>query len=96
MQSAFDGKYVSLCGMLHGVSKKTTKDAKIMAYATIEDLYSSIEAVFFPRTYDKYRALIAEDAIVRLNGRLRFENGKVTMSVTDVIPCGGKSEYAAE
>ena len=96
VQSAFDGKYVSLCGMLHGVSKKTTKDAKIMAYATIEDLYSSIEAVFFPRTYDKYRALIAEDAIVRLNGRLRFENGKVTMSVADVIPWGGKSEYAAE
>ena len=96
VQNAFDGRQVSLCGMLHGVSKKTTKDAKIMAYATIEDLYSSIEAVFFPRTYDKYRMLIAEDAIVRLNGRLKFENGKVSMSVTDVVPWGGKGEYEEE
>lgn len=96
VQNAFDGKTVSLCGMLHGINKKTTKDAKIMAYATIEDLYSAIEAVFFPKTYEKFRDLIAEDSIVRLTGRLRFENGKVSISAIDLSPWGGNGAVEEE
>ena len=44
-----DGDNVTLLGMVGSVRQKTTKSNATMAYATIEDLYGSIELLVFPR-----------------------------------------------
>ena len=41
-----------------------------MAFLTIEDMYGSIECIVFPRTYENYNNLLAEDGLIVIEGRL--------------------------
>ena len=36
----------------------------------MEDLYSTVEVIIFPREYEKYMDIIDEDAIVYVDGQL--------------------------
>ena len=92
----YSDKQVTLCGMLGGISKKMTKTGKMMAYATLEDLYASIELVFFPNTYDKVKDRLAEDSIVRVFGKLQLEDGRANLLVSDLGPWGEEEEEPQE
>jgi len=51
-----------------------------MAFATLEDLYSSVELIIFPNTLDRYNEIIQEDNIVLVEGKLSYkedENPKI-------------------
>ena len=79
-------KQVLLAGMLGRFKRSTTKSGKLMAYATLEDLYGTIELVFFPSVLAKYKDLIVDDAIVCLRGRLNTMGDRVSMAVQEVQP----------
>jgi DNA polymerase-3 subunit alpha len=71
-------------GMVEGITIKATKTNQIMAFLTIEDLYGTVEVIIFPRTYEKYRNLIKEDAKLYIKGIATVEeeaNGKVIGNV---------------
>ncbi|MEG7530545.1 MAG: DNA polymerase III subunit alpha [Hungatella sp.] len=65
-----DGSYVTIGGMITGKTVKTTKNNKMMAFVTLEDLVGSVEVVIFPRDYEKNRAWLIEDAKVFVQGRV--------------------------
>ncbi|MBB5874656.1 DNA polymerase-3 subunit alpha [Allocatelliglobosispora scoriae] len=65
-----DGAMVSVAGMLVGVSRRTTKQGKMWASATLEDLGGSIEVLFFPNSYEVVGPYLIEDAIVAVKGRV--------------------------
>jgi DNA polymerase-3 subunit alpha len=65
-----DGTVVTLAGMLTGVQRRITKQGKAWASASLEDLGGSVEALFFPNTYELVGQYIAEDAIVVVKGRI--------------------------
>ncbi len=65
-----DNKSVRLGGMISGKTVKTTKNNSMMAFAQMEDLYSTVEVIIFPRVYEKYMDIIDEDAIVYVEGQL--------------------------
>ena len=51
-----------------------------MAFLTLEDLLGSVEVIVFPRQYEKYKTLIAEDNQIFVNGQASLEEnaaGKV-------------------
>ena len=67
-------------GMIEAITVKSTKQNQIMAFLTLEDLVGSVEIIVFPKTYEKYRSLIRQDAKIYVRGTATVEedaNGKV-------------------
>ena len=56
-------------GIISEVTVKVTKQNSVMAFVTIEDLYGTVEVLVFPKLYEKYRQIIAEDNKVFITGR---------------------------
>jgi DNA polymerase-3 subunit alpha len=65
-----DGQLVTVGGILSGVQRKVTKQGNTWAAAILEDLGGAIEVLFFPATYQQCMALVIDDAIVVVKGRL--------------------------
>ncbi len=83
---AKDGDTVTLGGMISGVTRKTTKTNTTMAFLTLEDLLGTVEVIVFPRDYERFRSLIAEDAKVLVKGRVSAEEDKAAKLIcTEII-----------
>ena len=67
-------------GIISEGTVKVTKQNSVMAFVTIEDLYGTVEVLVFPKLYEKYRQIIAEDNKVFITGRVTSggeENAKM-------------------
>ena len=64
-----DGCKAIIGGIIESRTIKYTKKNQTMAFFTLEDLLGTVEVLVFPRDYEKYSALIAEDARVFVQGR---------------------------
>lgn len=71
-----DQARVTLGGMIAGKNVKYTKNDKMMAFVTLEDLVGSVEIVVFPRDYERYAAMLTEDEKVFVCGRASVEEDK--------------------
>ena len=71
-----DGAEAVIGGILTDKKIKYTKNDKIMAFLTIEDLYGSIEVVVFPRDYEKNSGRLEVDSKVFVKGRIQVEDEK--------------------
>ncbi|TDD69724.1 DNA polymerase III subunit alpha [Jiangella aurantiaca] len=65
-----NGTTISVGGLITSLQRKVSKRGDTWAIVTIEDLEGSIEAMFFPATYQLYALQLAEDEIVVVKGRL--------------------------
>ena len=68
-----DGQEVVMGGIVTAVNQKVTKNNQMMAFAVLEDLYGEVELVVFPNAYERYNALLAEDSIILVRGKLNFK-----------------------
>ncbi len=71
-----DGAKAVIGGLIAGKTIKYTKDNKIMAFLTIEDLVGTVEAIVFPKTYEQSASFLTEDAKVFVQGRISVEEDK--------------------
>ncbi len=71
-----DGKKVVIGGIIAGKTVKYTKNDKMMAFLTVEDLAGSVEIVVFPRDYEKYAGKLLEEEKVFITGRTSIEEDK--------------------
>ncbi|MCH5280849.1 MAG: DNA polymerase III subunit alpha [Lachnospiraceae bacterium] len=71
-----DGKKVTIGGIIAGKTIKYTKNDKVMAFLTLEDLAGSVEIVVFPRDYEKYAQKLNEEEKVFITGRTSIEEEK--------------------
>jgi DNA polymerase-3 subunit alpha len=65
-----DGSPVMVTGLVTAVQRKITKRGDTWAVVTLEDLDGAIEVLMFPSTYQLAGALLAEDTILTVKGRL--------------------------
>lgn len=75
-----DGAHVVVGGMVSAKTIKYTKDNKVMAFFTLEDLTGSLEVIIFPRDYERYQRFLEVDSKVFVMGRSTVEeeqNGKI-------------------
>ena len=63
-----DGTMVTIAGLITSLTRKTTKQGNLWAIAQIEDLGGSIEALFFPSTYQTVSTMLAPDTVVTVRG----------------------------
>ena len=75
-----DNQKVTVGGMITEKTIKYTKNNKVMAFLTLEDLVGTVEVIVFPNSYEKYSSLLNEDEKVFITGRANVEedkNGKI-------------------
>ncbi len=65
-----DGAAVTVAGIVSGVSRRYTRDGKLMLYFQLEDLEGSVEAVAFAGTVAEVGPLIRDDAVLVIGGRV--------------------------
>lgn len=80
-----DGSVVTLGGMVGKISRKVTRKGENMAFLVLEDLEGSMEIVIFPKVLEKHQGLIAEDAILKVKGRLDVKEDEVKLIAQDFV-----------
>ena len=93
-----DGQAVTIGCMISNVAKKTTKGGQSMAILTVEDVYGTIEAVMFPKVYEKFKDRLELEAIVEISGKLQVRDGERPNIIVDKVELFNeeKSAYKPE
>ena len=65
-----DGQSVKYAGIITSIKKKFTKSNKLMAFATIEDLYGTAEVIIFENAYLNASNILLKENVVLVEGRL--------------------------
>ncbi len=82
-----DGSREVIGGMITSKTIKYTKQNKVMAFVTLEDLAGAVEVVVFPRDYEKNQQYLNEDAKVFIRGRVSEEDEAASKLICEkVIP----------
>ena len=64
---------------------KYTKNNKVMAFLTLEDLVGTVEVVVFPRDYEKNQQFMKEEEKVFIQGRVSAEDEKASKLICEKI-----------
>ena len=84
-----DGQKVKYAGIITSIKKKYTKNNKIMAFITIEDLYGIAEVIAFENTVISAGKSLIEENIVIIDGRLSIrEEGDATIIANEIKEFG--------
>ncbi|MDO4273756.1 MAG: DNA polymerase III subunit alpha [Eubacteriales bacterium] len=81
----FDGQKVIVGGMIMDKTIKYTKNNKVMAFLTVEDLVGTVEIVVFPRDYEKYQGMVNDEAKVFIQGRVSAEDDKASKLILEKV-----------
>ena len=81
----YDGKEATMCGLITNIKKIYTKSNRQMAFSEFEDIYGTIEAVFFPTIYEKNINLITSDKVVEIKGKISFKENEKPKILVDTI-----------
>jgi DNA polymerase-3 subunit alpha len=82
-----DGDRVVIGGIIKEISRKITKKNTMMAFMKVEDMYGTIEIVVFPKVLEKSNALINEDGLVIVKGRVSIrEDEQPKILAEDINP----------
>ena len=93
-----EGSMVTVAGLITSLTRKTNKKGELWAIATIEDMGGSVEALFFPKTYQTVSTMLAPDTVVTVKGRLNRRDGQVSlyaqeMTIPDISAMASESVY---
>ena len=81
----YDGQKVIIGGMITEKTIKYTRNNKVMAFLTVEDLLGTVDIVVFPRDYEKWQAMLNEDARVFVQGRVNAEDDKPSKLILEKV-----------
>ena len=81
----YDGQKVIIGGMITEKTIKYTRNNKVMAFLTMEDLMGTVEIVVFPRDYEKWQTMLNEDARVFIQGRVNAEDDKPSKLILEKV-----------
>ncbi len=74
--NARDQERVTIGGMISDKKIKYTRNDKVMAFLTLEDLVGTVEVVVFPKVYEQESAKLTEDSKVFIKGRASAEEDR--------------------
>ena len=80
-----DRRPVTMAGVISEKSEIMTKKGQLMSFASLEDMYGTIEIVIFPEVYKTYRTLLDEDSTVLVRGNLQIDERDVKLITSEFI-----------
>lgn len=88
-----DGQKVKYAGVITSIKKKYTKNNKIMAFVTVEDLYGVAEILVFENAYLNAGGSLVEENIVMVEGRLSIrEDDEATIIANEIKDFGQQKQ----
>lgn len=80
MKPEFDGKKVTIGGLVSTVRTIVTKSGTKMAFVGLEDKSGEGEVIVFPNLYEQVGAKLVQDAVIRAEGKIsaRDRDGNLT------------------
>ena len=88
-----DGQKIKYIGIITSIKKKYTKNNKIMAFVTIEDLYGTAEIIVFENAYLTAGKSLVEENIVVVDGRLSIrEDDKTSIIANELKDFGNQKQ----
>ena len=79
----YDGMQVQLGAIVVESKLVTTKNNALMCFLRLEDFYGSIEALVFPKVYERLSRLLQIDAALRISGKLSLREEKAPSLLVD-------------
>ena len=86
----------ALIGVLSDVREIRTRNGRTMAFAQLVDLKGSIELILFTDIYESRRALIANDAVVGVLGKIDTTRGDAKVKVDEITAPGSLPQKPAQ
>lgn len=87
-----DGQNVKYAGIITSIKKKYTKNNKIMAFVSVEDLYGVVEIIVFENAYINAGKSLVEENIVMIEGRLSIREEDSTTIIANEIKDFGEQK----
>ena len=85
VQQLKDGQFIKYAGIITGIKKKYTKNNKLMAFVTIEDLYGSVDVIVFENCYNQCSNELIDENIVLVEGRLSIREDEAPSIIARTI-----------
>ncbi|RRD53655.1 DNA polymerase III subunit alpha [Buchananella hordeovulneris] len=79
-----NGQVVTVAGLVTGMQVKTNKKGSQWALVTLEDLTGTIEVLFFPRTFETVRTMLADDLVISVRGRLSERDETIALHANEM------------
>ena len=83
--AGYDGLPASMAGILTAAKSRVTKKGALMGLLTLEDLTGQVEALVFPKAYDKVSTFLNVDELVILEGKLSFREDEDPKLLVDNV-----------
>ncbi len=81
-----DGERITMAGIIASYRRTTTKrTGASMAFLSLEDVYGSLECVCFPSVYEKVKAFLGNDKIVKISGKIEIDSEKGLSCIIDEL-----------
>ena len=84
LDERYNGKGVTLAGIITNVRVLNTKKGDPMAFVALEDLQGSCEVVFFPKAYAEHKEKLTVDSIIIAKGKAQTREGQTSL-LADVV-----------
>ena len=81
----YDEQRVILGGIIAEYNQKITRNNTMMAFLKLEDLSGLIEVIVFPKTLDKVRDKLQEDALVVIKGRVSIKEDELPKLICETV-----------
>ncbi len=81
----FDGKSVTIGGIITAVKQIITKKKQQMRFVTVEDKFGTIEVIAFPTAVDKYGELLTVDSMIIVEGKTSFKDNEGVKLLADKV-----------
>ena len=79
-----EDREVKLCGVISSLKITTTKKGNRMAYAQLEDLQGTVEAIIFPEAFKTHEEMLTPDSVVRITGSVDLMDNGARIKATRV------------
>ena len=88
-----DGQEISVVGIISNRRDKLTRSNTNMSFITIEDFTGGMEVIVFPKILTKLDAVLTENSIVMMHGRLDVKEDEGTKLILDsAAPFSGRKD----
>jgi len=80
-----DGTFARIAGIVTDIKSISTKNNKMMAFVTVEDLYGQMEVIVFPNVYERYARYLSNDSQIIVEGRISVKEDEQPKILADRI-----------
>jgi len=89
-----DNQFVRIAGIVADVKTISTKNNRLMAFVTVEDLYGQVEVVVFPNVYEEYARFLVPDSQIWVEGRINLKEDEQAKILANQIKPMVPDKYA--